>query len=61
MGNLGFSTGITGESDLPSCCEEISGVPFKSVQGNHALSRIEGKLRVLLNCDRNPGVPLEFQ
>ena len=58
---MGFFRGITGESDLLFCGEEISGVPFESVQGNHALSRIEGELGILLNCDRNCGVPLEFQ
>jgi len=37
-----FSRGATGKSDLPSCCEGIFGVPFKSVHGNQSLCRVEG-------------------
>ena len=37
-----FSRGATGESDLLSCCEGILGVPLELVQGNQALSHIEG-------------------
>ena len=37
----------SGESDLLSYCEGILRVPSESVQGNQALSRVEGKLVVL--------------
>ena len=40
---LEFSTGV---SVLPSCCELILRVPFESVQGNQALNRVDGELRV---------------
>ena len=56
-----FSRCATGESGLPSCCEEIVVVPFELVQRNQALSQAEGKLGVLLICGRNHGVPLGFQ
>ena len=42
---LKFATGL---SVLPSCCELILGVPFESVQGNQALSRVDGEIRVFL-------------
>ena len=48
-------------SDLPSCCEGILGVPFESVQGNQALSHVEGEFGVLLTWGRNSRVSLEFQ
>ena len=44
-----------GVSVLPSCCELILGVPFKSVQGNQALSRVDGELRVSQIVARPPG------
>ena len=37
-GTWAFSTGGTGVSDLPSCCDGILGVPFELVQLNQALS-----------------------
>ena len=38
LGTWDYSRYITGESDLPSCCEGIFRFPFVSVQGNQALS-----------------------
>ena len=43
-----------GVSVLPSCCELILRVPFKSVQGNQALSRVDGELRVSQIVARPP-------
>ena len=60
-GTCAFSRGRTSESELPLCCEEILGIPFKLVQGIQALSRVEWKLGVLLTCCWNPRAPLEFQ
>ena len=40
---LEFATRV---SVLPSCCELILGVPFESVQGNQALSRLDGEICV---------------
>ena len=37
------------------------GVPFESLQGNQALSRVERVFGVLSTCDINLGVPLELQ
>ena len=42
-----FSRGATVESNLPSCCEGLLGLPFESVQVNQALYRGEGELSVL--------------
>ena len=56
-----FSRGSTGESDHPSSCEEKLGVPVESLQGNQALSRVEGDLGDLLTCGRHLGVPLKLQ
>ena len=55
------SRGSTGKSDLPSCCEGKLGVPFESLQGNQALSRVEGELGFLLACSGKHMVPLEWQ
>ena len=52
-GTWAFSSGGTGESELPSCCEGRLGVPFESLQGNQVLSQVEGELGVLLTCSRN--------
>lgn len=41
-GTWAFSRGATGESGLPLCCEGILAVPLESVQGNQALSHVEG-------------------
>ena len=46
-GNLAFSRGATGESNLPSCCEGILGVPYEPAQGYQALSQVEEDLGVL--------------
>ena len=40
-------------SDFPSCCEGIPGVPTKLIQGNQALSLVEGEFGVLSSCGRN--------
>ena len=50
-----------GLSVLLSCCELILGVTFESLQGNEALSRVDGDIGVFLNGGTTPGVPLEFQ
>ena len=59
-GTCAFSSGATGETDLPSCCEGILGIPFESVQGNQAFSGVEGEFSVLSNCGRNCVVTQEF-
>ena len=46
-GNLAFSRDATGESNLPSCCEGILGVPYESAQGYQALAQVEEDLGVL--------------
>ena len=38
--------GATGLSVLLSCCELILGVTFESLQGNEALSRLDGDIGV---------------
>ena len=43
-------------SDFPSCCEGILRVPIKLMQGNKALSLVEGEFGVLSSCGRNLGV-----
>ena len=58
-GTGAFSRGATGESDLPSCCEGKLKVPFESLQGNQALSRVEGVSFQL--AAGTVGVLLEFQ
>ena len=40
---LKFATGV---SVLPSCSELVLWVPFESVQGNQALSQVDGEIRV---------------
>ena len=50
-----------GLSVLPSCRELILGVTFESVQGNEALSRVDGDIRIFSNSGTPPGVRLEFQ
>ena len=52
MGNSGFFRVAIGELDLLSCCEGKLGVLFESVQGNQALSQVEGELTVLSTCSR---------
>ena len=49
-----------GLSGLPSCRELILGVTFKLVQGNEALSRVDGDIGVISNGGSTPEVPLEF-
>ena len=61
QGSRAFSRGATGVSELRSCCEEKLGVPFKSLQGNQALLRVEEELRVLSTCGRSLGVPIAVQ
>ena len=56
-GKLGLFLEVQQGRDLPSCSE----VPFESVQGNQALSHVEGEFGVLLTCGRNSRVSLEFQ
>ena len=36
-------------------------LPFESLNGNLAVSLVEGEFGVLSTCGRNRGVPLEFQ
>ena len=45
-GTWAFTKGATGESNLPSCCDGIVSVPYMSLQGNQASSRVEGELGV---------------
>ena len=40
---------------FPLCCELILGVPFELVQGNQALSQVDGELRVSQFVARPPG------
>ena len=54
---LEFATGLSG---LPSCCDLILGVLFVSVQGNQALSQVDGEIRVFPTVAR-PRVPVQFQ
>ena len=56
-----ISRGATGLSVLHSCRELIPGVTFQSWQGNVALSRVNGDIRVFSNGGMTPGVPLDFQ
>ena len=49
-----------GLSVLPSCCELILGVTFKSLQGNEALSRVDWDIGVFSNGGTTPEVHLEF-
>ena len=56
---------------LPLCCELILGVPFELVQGNQALSQVDGELCVsqfvarqvetglLLRCNEDVGIPFQ--
>ena len=60
-GTCALSRGTTWESDLPLCCEGILSIPFPSLQGNQALSRVEGELGLLLTCGGKLGVPLKLQ
>ena len=60
-GSGAISKGATGLSVLPSCHELIFGVTFELWQGNEALSRVDGDIRVFANGGLIPGVPLEFQ
>ena len=46
---------------LLSCRELILGVTFELLQGNEALSPVEGDIGVFANGSPTPGVPLEFQ
>ena len=50
-----------GLSCLPSCRELILGVTFESLEGNGALSQVDGDIGVFSNGGMTPGVPLEFQ
>ena len=45
----------------PLYCGWTLGVQFESVQGNRALSLVEGELGVLSTCGGNCRVPLVFQ
>ena len=54
---LVFATRV---SVLPSCCELILGVPFKSVQWNQTLSRVDGDIHVSQIVARTL-VPLLYQ
>ena len=49
-----------GLSVLLSSSEVILGIPFESWQGNQALSRVDGDIRVFWDCGTTPGVPLEI-
>ena len=55
---LKFATRV---SVLPSCCELTLGVPFESVPGNQALSRVDGGNPCLLNCGKTPGFLSSFK
>ena len=59
-GTWAFSRDAIGESDLISCCEQVIGVPYKLVQRNQPLARVDNHLDVLSSCGRYHGVPLEF-
>ena len=43
------------------CHKLILGVTFESLQGNEALSRVDGDIGVFSNGGTTTGVPLEFQ
>ena len=55
---LEFATGV---SVLPLCCELTLGVPFESVPGNQALSRVDGGNPCLSNCVKTPGFLSSFK
>ena len=56
---------------VPSCCERKLVVPLESLQGNQALSLVEGNsllfqlvvgnLGFLLSCDDDLRIPLKWQ
>ena len=50
-----------GLSGLPSCRELILGVTLESLQGNEALSRVDGAIGVFSNHGTTPGIRLKFQ
>ena len=60
QGTRAFSRGAIGESDLSSCCEGKLDSKVL-LQGNKALSRVEGELGVLWTSRRNLSVPLLLQ
>ena len=53
----GCNRGVSG----PSCSDLILGVPFESVQGHQALSRVDGEIGVFGILAQPTRVPLEFQ
>ena len=55
---LEFATGV---SVLPLCCELTLGVPFESVPGNQALSRVDGGNPCLSNYGKTPGFLSSFK
>ena len=58
---MASSIGVTGESDILSCCEGLLGDPLKSVQGIRPYLELSGGLGVLSTCSTTCGVPLDFQ
>ena len=54
-----FSGG--GNVSALSCCESILVVPFKSVQGHQAISRVDREIGVFGIVARPMRVPVEFQ
>ena len=61
LGSGPISRGTTGLSVLPSCWELILGFAFESLQGNQAVSCVDGDIGVFSTCDTTSEVPLEFQ
>ena len=53
----GYNWGVSS----PSCGDLTLGVTFQLVQGNQALSRVNGEIGVFLIVARPTRVPLEFQ
>ena len=56
-----FSGGCKQGGSAPSCCDSIFVVPFESVQGHQALSRVDGEISDFGIVARPTRVPVEFQ
>ena len=56
-----FYGGCTWGVSAPLCCDLILGVPFESVQGHQALSRVNGEISVFGIVAQPTKVPVKFQ
>ena len=56
-----FSGGCKQGGSAPSCCDSIFVVPFESVQGHQALSRVDGEISDFGIVARPTRVPFQFQ